>query len=148
MIVEKEFTILVLDRNRHVLMFLKRELERKGYRVFQEKDRCELSSLSLINNVFDLIVLDPELSDSRGIPILETVHFSFPGVPIILHTFWQDKAGYSCDPSVIAYVEKNGNSIVTIQQIISDMIRKKNDDQMATVDTPSDIAAKKDQRLS
>jgi len=120
--VETDFSILILDRNRRVRMFLKRELENKGYRVYQVKDRYELSGLSFTEDNFDLIVVDPELSDERGVPIIETVLVSFPGVPIILHAFWGDKTFCSCDYSAVACVEKNGNSIETIQKIISDML--------------------------
>ena len=132
---EKELTILVLDRNRHVRLFLKRELERKGYKVLQVVETSELSNLSLKNTKADLIVLDPDLSDKRGIPIIETVLVSFPGVPIILHAFWRDKAYCSCDSSIIACVEKNGNSIERIKKIISEKSRQNDDEQKLPQDT-------------
>lgn len=111
-------------------MFLERELGRKGYRVVQVNDTCELADLSSDRDRYDLVVLDPELSDSSGEPIIEIIRLCFPDVPIILHTLWQDKTKYTIDSSIIACVEKNGNSIVTIHQIILDMFGKRDKSQI------------------
>ena len=143
---ESEFYILILDRNRHVRTFLKRELERKGYRVLLPKDDFDLTNAKFIESHLDLIVLDPELSDSRGVPIVETTLVSFPGVPIILHTLWQDKTYCSCHPSIIACIEKDGSSIDSIQQTILDMICQRKDSQKVAVGTATNFALKKDER--
>ena len=133
---ENTYSILVLDRNRNVRMFLKRELERKEYLVKQVENCSELETLGLIKSHFDIIILDPELSDSGGSPIIDTVLVAFPGVPIIQHTFWSTKQlCRSCHPSIVACVEKNANSIEVIQGIILDRIREKNLCQTETAST-------------
>jgi len=131
--VESKFTILILDRNRHIRMFLERELGQKGYRVIQVNDTSELASLCSNKAGYDLIVLDPELSDSGGKPIIEFIRLCFPNTPIILHTLWQDKLKYALDSAVIACIEKNGNSVVTIHQKVLDIVGKREQSQIESV---------------
>jgi DNA-binding NtrC family response regulator len=136
---------LILDRNRHVRMFLKRELERKEYLVKQVENSSELENLSLTKGHFDFIILDPELSDSGGIPIIETVLVSFPGVPIILHTLWRSKQYCSCHPSIVACIEKNANSIDVIQRLILERILKNNHCKIEPVNADFHLALQKDE---
>ncbi len=137
---ESKFGILILDRNRYIRIFLERELGQKGYRVIQVNDTSELASLCSNKAGYDLIVLDPELLDSSGEPIIEYIRLCFPNIPIVLHTLWQDKSKYAIDSTVIACVEKDGNSIVAIHQIILDIFGKSEQSQIESVGPIFDCA--------
>ncbi|NQU64426.1 MAG: hypothetical protein HQ517_09120, partial [SAR324 cluster bacterium] len=90
------------------------------------------------------IVLDPELSVVSGEPIIDFIRVLFPGVPIILHTLRSDIDRYVGDSTVVACVEKNGNSVVTIHQIILANFQQKHDGQMVNILSSFNLTGKID----
>ena len=132
---KNKFSILILEHNRYIRQFLKRELELKGYAVCQVYDTRNLLKHKQTLKGARLIILDPYIADSSGISILELVNKNMPGVPIILHADWPDTTLCSKYPSIIACVEKSGSSIETIQGIILNIYPRKCEYSQAGVDT-------------
>lgn len=83
----KALTLLVADRNRNVRELLRREFLSEGYRVLIARDAREVLALLESAEPPDLLVLDPEISCTDGLPILERLQ-DMPGdVPVVVHAF-------------------------------------------------------------
>lgn len=120
----KKFTILIADRNPHVREFLKREMISEGYRVRLAKDGREVLACVYHHDPLDLLILDPDLPDSSGPAILEKIGDRIPSIPVVVHTFLSDYAGYQTSPGTIAFVEKKGNSVEHLKKVVFEALIK------------------------
>ncbi|MGE4553053.1 MAG: response regulator, partial [Desulfovibrionaceae bacterium] len=76
--------LLVVDRNRNVREFLRREFARLGFEVQTARDEGE-ALLSAGRDRPDAIVLDPDAPRSGRAPLFERLHRGHPDVPIVVH---------------------------------------------------------------
>jgi len=121
---ERDFTILIADRNRHVRELLKRELEAESFQVLLAKSSREVLEKIADREAFDLLILDPDLPDADESPLLKTLHDSGPNVPVVIHTF---VTGYANNPAVAsaaAFVEKGRDSVELLKKVVFDITRK------------------------
>jgi DNA-binding NtrC family response regulator len=114
--VEKDFTILIADRHRHVREFLLRELAADGYKV-----RIAGSGEDTLKAVYDqqplhLVILDPDFVDRAD--ILEKIQHRIPAIPVVVHTISPERLEGPWHTDAVAIVEKNGNSIVNLKELV------------------------------
>ncbi|NLI34622.1 MAG: response regulator [Deltaproteobacteria bacterium] len=106
----RQFHILVADRNRHVRELLRRELLVEGYSVQLAKDSEEVMAIIEGCRVPDLLILDPEIPNPSGISMLEMLSERIPPLPVVVHTLEAD-AGDSVSQNIVAaFIEKSGDT--------------------------------------
>ena len=116
------YSILIADRNRHVRDFLKRELSAVGYHLQLAKDGREVLRWIRSGELFDLIILDPDLPDAGEIKILKTLQTQMSSIPIVIHTFLADYTQLPDDIRSMATVVKNGNSIDNLKKVVAQIL--------------------------
>jgi hypothetical protein len=60
-----------------------------------------------------------DLPDEKDVPLLKELDDRVPAIPIVLHTFASKYITHSGFPNGIAFVEKVGNSIEALKEVIS-----------------------------
>ena len=120
----REFKIVIADRNRNVRNLLQRELFEWGYQVLLAGEDRELLRLLQDENTIDLLILDPDIPSSLGIPdLIRLIHIRQPTLPIVIYTFLGDGFNYSDLPGVAHCLEK-GEDISPLREVVTDIIRK------------------------
>ncbi len=119
---KKGITILIADRNPHVREFLKRELVADGYRVKLAKNGREVLSRLGSQQGVDLLVLDLDLPHAGDLAILDEIRGLIPSLPVVVHTFLPEYTGHSATLSNAALVEKEGNSVDRLKDVISEVL--------------------------
>lgn len=114
----KAFTILIADRNPHILQFLRRELTVEGYTVLLAKTGKEIVENLRGGRPLHAIILDPDLRDMGGVIIIKMISENLPKVPVIIHTFSTQLFLMPPASGSTLFVEKNGNSIQRIKEIL------------------------------
>ena len=120
---DREFTILIADRNPHVREFLKREMMAEGYQVRLAKSGREVLKWVYHNEPLDLLILDYDLPDIGGETVMKKVEDRIPTIPVVVHAFPSDCTNYRPVLSSTVFVEKKGNSVEGLKKIVSDMVR-------------------------
>ena len=121
---EKEFTLLIADRNRHVREFLRRELMAEGYRILLAKTGREVLKFVFNDERLDLLILDMDLPDAKEMSILERVEDRIPTLPVVVHTFLEEYLNDQVRLSTTAFVEKEGTNIDRLKQVVLEVLRK------------------------
>lgn len=111
------FHILVTDINLHVRNLLKRELEQDGHTIYMAKNKKEAQGYIYGDNQLDIIILDPELPNCYGQPLIDQIQDRVPPVKIIIHTFAEFFNEMNVDENV-HFVEKSAVSIAPLKKII------------------------------
>lgn len=119
---EKAFEILIADRNPHVREFLRREMAAEGYRIQLAENARQVIQWVYHHESLDLLILDPDLPDAEDLRLLEKLHNRIPYLPVVIHTFLADYAPNVLNAS--ALVEKRGNSIEHLKQVVFDMLKQ------------------------
>ena len=122
---EKEFKILVADRNQHVREFLKRELMAEGYRVRLAKNVQEVLKQVYHTETLDLLILDPDLPGTDKLALLKKLQNRIPALPVVVHTYLADYTDYTNELSKLAFVEKSGSSVESLKKMVHEILRKR-----------------------
>ena len=122
--VNRDVTILIADKNRHVREFLKREMIAEGYKVRLAKSGREVLEWAYYNDPLDLLILDPDLPDASEIAIIEKLQNRIPTLPVVLHAYRSDYANNPSFLSTTAFVEKTASSIEGLKKAVSEILRK------------------------
>jgi CBS domain-containing protein len=120
-----EYTILIADRNSNVREFLKREMIQEGFKVLQAKKGKEAIRIIFHCSPLDLVILDPDLPDMEETGLLKKIGARIPPLPIIIHAFDSEEINYLLYLKQAVYVEKGGQSIEKLKQVVSEIIRLK-----------------------
>ncbi len=121
---DKEFKILIADRNRNVRNLLQRELLDAGYQVILAGEDRELLRLLHDEQAADLLILDPDLPSSLSIAELITLlHGRKPTLPIVIYTFLNDGLNYRDLPGVALCLEKE-EDINQLKEGVTKVINK------------------------
>ena len=123
---EKDFTILIADRNRHVREFLKREMMAAGYRVRLAKNGREVVEQVYHHEPLDLLILDLDLPDASEVAILESIEDRIPTLPVVVHSFLSEYANHPAVLSNAVFVEKKGSSIEPLKRVVFEVLNKSN----------------------
>ncbi len=76
---------MIVDDDRNLLELMKMRLESSGYAVTTAPDEEE-AKMAAASQVFDLAILDLQLVYSDGITLMEELHRTNPGMPVIILT--------------------------------------------------------------
>ena len=123
---EKEFTILIADRNRHVRELLKREMRAEGYRVRLAKNGREVLDQVYQYEPLDLLILDLDLPDAGEVAVLERIEDRIPSLPVVVHTFLSDYANNRGVLGAAVFVEKKGSSIESLKRVVFEVLHNSN----------------------
>jgi len=124
-IMREEFTILIADRNPHVRELLKREMITEGYKVLLAENGRDVLKWSYDSDALDLLILDPDLPDIGESALFSQLADRIPALPMVIHTFHSDYASPDMiSGTVVAFVEKGGNSIKSLKQVIANFLNK------------------------
>jgi len=123
--VEKEFKILIADRNQHVREFLKRELMAEGYRVGLAKNVQEVLKKVYHSETFDLLIMDPDLPGIDKLSLFKKLQDRIPALPVVVHTYLTDYTDDTNILSEVAFVEKSGSSVEGLKKTVYAMLRKR-----------------------
>ena len=121
-VMNNAYSILIAERNRHVRDFLKREMSAAGYQLQLAKDGREVLRWIRSGEIFDLIILDPDLPDAGEIKILKTLQDQMPALPVVIHTFLSDYTQLPADIRPLALVIKNGDSIDNLKKMVAQLL--------------------------
>lgn len=127
--VEKKFTILIADRNPHVREFLKREMVAAGYRVRLAQNGREVVRCCYHAEPIDLIILDPDFPDLEESALVKKLRNRIPVLPVIFHTHPGDDESFARLFSEAVFVEKQGNSVEHLKQLVSNILSDMQPDQ-------------------
>ena len=119
---KEKFTILIADKNRNVRDFLMREMTKEGYRVLAAKNGREVLKWVSHHDLIDLLIVDPDLPDAGEIEVMEKLHEQIPSLPVLLHSFLSDYNNYIDSLHAAAYVEKEGDSIERLKEVVSEFL--------------------------
>ena len=121
---EKEFKILVADRNQNVREFIKRELMAEGYRVGLAKNVQEVLKKIYQPETLDLLILDPDLPGTDKLSLLKELQDRIPDLPVVVHTYLTDYTDHTNILGELAFVEKSGSSIEGLKKMVYEILRK------------------------
>jgi len=119
---KEKFTILIADRNRNVRDFLMREMTKEGYRVQVAKNGREVLKWVSHHDFVDLLIVDPDLPDAGEIEIVEELNDQIPSLPVVVHSFLSDYNNHLDTLNAAAYVEKEGDSIDRLKEVVSELL--------------------------
>jgi DNA-binding NtrC family response regulator len=123
-------TILITERNPHVREFLKREIAAEGYDVRLAENGREMLKCVYRKEPIDLLILDPDLPDPDVSYILMELQDRVPRIPVIFHTFPPDFTQYSSIMQDAVFVEKKGNSILELKQMVEALLKSGKSDRV------------------
>jgi DNA-binding response OmpR family regulator len=103
------FTILILDRNRHVREFLRREFTEAGFRAHVAKDGQEVLMIVDRGKPPDLLILDLEIPHGDGLQVLERLQGRVPPLPVVVHSFLAEHTNQPGLELAAALVEKRAD---------------------------------------
>ena len=113
----KPLHILITDHNHNVQDFLTRELKKEGCVIYNAENTIEAQRYIYGSNQLDIVILDPELPDLFGQPLLDEVQDRLPPVPVIVHTYKELFDELTKDDNIY-FVEKNARSIKLLKEKI------------------------------
>ena len=122
---EKRIHLLIAERNSRVREFLKSELGIEGYIVWSVANDSELLDYVNKNKPMDLIILDPDLPVVNVPKTLKILKNRVPKVIIVLHAFYKGCEEYGNLLDDVIFVEKQGNSVVDLKQVILESLKFK-----------------------
>ncbi|MBW2574620.1 MAG: response regulator [Deltaproteobacteria bacterium] len=129
---KKEFNLLIADRNPHVRKFLRREMTAEGYQVRLAKSAREVLNRVYSSEPFDLIILDPDLSDASEVNLFERLEDRIPALPIVIHGFLIDYQESSTVNRSATFVPKQGNSSETLKKVVYELLLKSHPKSLKT----------------
>jgi len=116
--------IIVADRNPHVRQFLKREFGAAGYHVHLAESAKEVIKIAHQSGSCDVLILDPDLPDTDPALLLDELCTYIPGLPVVIHTFSSSIRDLQNHAGTITMIEKNGNSIETLKELVAGILQK------------------------
>ena len=78
-------TILLIDDDENVRSTMEAILLQAGYRVVSTRLDCNAIE-SLIDNRFDLVLMDLKMRDKEGFALLSNLHIVYPEIPVMVLT--------------------------------------------------------------
>ena len=115
------FIILIADKNPHVRKFLQRELVSEGYGVRQAVSGKDALEQIYCQKSIDLLILDPDLPDADEHFLFKKLYDRIPSLPVIIHAH-SEYAVIKERMYATIFVEKNGNSIERLKQVVYDIL--------------------------
>jgi len=97
-----------------------------GYRVRLAENGREVIKWACHDEALDLLILDPDLPDAEETDLIKKLQDRISYLPVVIHTFISDYAGYSEMLKAAVFVEKKGSSIEGLKQVVADILKTSN----------------------
>lgn len=101
--------ILIAERNPHVRDLLGRELTTDGHEVVEAGDAAAVWQALCAAGALDAAVLDPDIPNVSGLALLDMFRQKRPAMPLVLHVYPAESAGFAPGGQLAAVVEKGGD---------------------------------------
>lgn len=121
---QKEFNLLIVDRNPHIRNFLKREFLSEGYNVQLAKNGRELLALIYSSTPIDLVIIDPDIQDVSRQNLFKSLEDRVPTLPFVIHGDLFDDFESTSHISKAAFVTKQGSSSETLKDVVWKLLRE------------------------
>jgi len=131
---QKEFNLLIVDRNPHIRNFLKREFQSDGYTVQLAKNSRELVNLIYSSASIDLVIIDPDIPDVSQINLFKSLEDRVPTLPFIIHSDLNDYLESTAHISKAAFVPKQGSSSEALKHVVWNLLKEVNPKKIRTPD--------------
>lgn len=122
---EKNFTILIADRNSHVRDFIRREMIEEGCEIKLAENCQEVIKWVYHPESVDLLILDPDLPNIDNLMLKKILNDRIPVLPVVVHSFSSVYPDFLDMYSDIYFVEKSGNSIEALKYVVSKIRKEK-----------------------
>jgi DNA-binding NtrC family response regulator len=131
---QKEFNLLIVDRNPHIRNFLKREFQSAGYTVQLAKNSRELVDLIYGSTSIDLVIIDPDFPDASQMNLFKTIEDRVPALPFVIHSDLNNYIELTSHISKPAFVPKQGGSSETLKDVVWSLLKASNPKKIETAD--------------
>lgn len=131
---QKEFNLLIVDRNPHIRNFLKREFQSEGYNVQLAKNGKELTDLIYGSVSIDLVIIDPDIPDVNQLNLFKSLEDRIPTLPCVIHGDLIEYLESTSHISKAAFVPKQGSSSETLKEVVWDLLKKSDSKKFKTPD--------------
>ena len=121
---QKEFNLLIVDRNPHIRNFLKREFQSEGYKVQLAKNGRELVDLIYSSTPIDLVIIDPDIPDVSQPSLFKSLEDRVPPLPFVIHSDLFDYLESTSHISKATFVPKQGSSSETLKDVILSILKE------------------------
>jgi DNA-binding NtrC family response regulator len=121
---QKEFNLLIVDRNRHIRNFLKREFQSEGYNVQLAKNGRELVDLIYSSAPIDLVIIDPDIPDVSQLNLFKSLEDRVPALPFVIHSDLFDYLESTSHISQAVFVPKQGSSSETLKDEVWNLLKE------------------------
>ena len=118
----KNHIVLIAERNPHIRYYLKREMEAAGYGVRLAGNAKEAVWWAHHPELLDLLILDPDLPGLDDAALYARLRDRIPKLPVVVHTYARGREPFAAVPNLAAVVEKRGRSIVTLKEVIAQIL--------------------------
>lgn len=116
--------ILIAERNPHVRDLLGRELKADGHDVVEAGDAANLWQALGAAGELDAAVVDPDIPNVTGLPLLDLFRQKRPAMPVVFHVYPAEAASYTPGGRLAAVVEKGGDLIRLRQALHAVLTRR------------------------
>ena len=124
MLMQKEFNLLIVDRNPHIRNFLKREFQSEGYNVQLARNSRELVDLIYGPAPIDLVIIDPDIPDVSQLNLFKSLEDRVPPLPFVIHSDLNDYLEFTSHISKAAFVPKQGSSSETLKDVVWNLLKE------------------------
>jgi DNA-binding NtrC family response regulator len=131
---QKEFNLLIVDRNPHIRNFLKREFQSEGYTVQLAKNSRELVNLIYSSTPIDLVIIDPDIPDASQLNLIRSLENRVPTLPFVIHSDLNDYLESTSHISKAAFVPKQGSSSEALKDVVWNLLKELNLKKIETSD--------------
>jgi DNA-binding NtrC family response regulator len=121
---QREFNLLIVDRNPHIRNFLKREFQSEGYNVQLAKNNRELEALIHGSAPIDLVIIDPDIPDVNQLNLFKSLENRVPPLPLVIHSDLNDYLDSTSHISKAAFVPKQGSSSETLKDVVWSLLKR------------------------
>jgi DNA-binding NtrC family response regulator len=121
---QKEFNLLIVDRNPHIRNFLKREFQSEGYNIQLAKNSRELMGLIYSSAPIDLVIIDPNIPDVNQLKLFKSLEDRVPTLPFVIHSDLLDYLESTSHISKATFVQKRGSSSETLKNVVWNLLKE------------------------
>jgi DNA-binding NtrC family response regulator len=121
---QKEFNLLIVDRNPHIRNFLKREFQSEGYNIHLAKSGKEFMGLIYSSAPIDLVIIDPDIPDVSQLNLFKSLENRVPTLPFVIHSDLFDYLESTSHISKATFVPKRGSSSETLKDVVWNLLKE------------------------
>ncbi len=92
-----------------------------GYRVHLAVSGTQVLNYAAHHSI-DILIADPDLSDSDSLSLLKELRDHLPHLPVIIHTFISDYADYPDIFNKAVWVEKGESSVDRLKESVAKLL--------------------------